>query len=84
MSIDQLLLLSVQAGTAAAPLLVLFIYALYKEWIVLGKDFREIVKERDEWRYIALRGSNIAEKAFLQTRRRLKLVEDTDEDTKNN
>jgi hypothetical protein len=40
-------------------LLLLFFYGLVRAsaWWVLGREYREAVKQRDEWKTLALRGS---------------------------
>jgi hypothetical protein len=48
-------------GIAGTPTLV--IIALYRGYIVLGRHYVELAKERDFWRTVALKGLNAAEMA---------------------
>lgn len=76
-AIDQFLAIVASASTAAAPLLALFVFGLYKEWWFMGKPVRELRTERDAWRRIALKAAKVADSAFLQARRQSPLeVED--------
>lgn len=81
LTLDQLLTIAAGASTASAPLLVLFVFGLYREWWYMGKPVRELRNERDAWRRIALRAAKIADSAFVQARRQPSLMEGSDAET---
>lgn len=67
----------VQNG-GAMGLLIFFLVAGFKGWIVWGREFqREIQRresieiERDDWRELALRGTNLAESLTQVQERRI-------------
>lgn len=41
----------------------LFVTALQREWLVLGREYREMRGQRDYWRIRVERGTQLAEKA---------------------
>jgi len=46
-------------GTLVLALLIL--YGGWKRWWVFGWHYNEVVKEKDEWKEVALRGTKVAE-----------------------
>jgi len=79
LTLDQLLTIAAGASTAAAPLMTVFVFGLYKEWWYMGKPVRELRAERDAWRRIALKAAKIADNAFNQARRLPSPLEGEDE-----
>lgn len=75
MDLEQLLSLVPEAG--ATGLLVFFIVAVSKGWILFKREVDAIIiqkdaleRERNDWRDLALRGTDLAEGlAKVQTRR---------------
>lgn len=67
--LDTFLSIIASASTAAGPLLGLFIYALFKGWIVLGSTFRKAALEGEQWKAMSLRLLGVAEGSLKQTRR---------------
>lgn len=75
MDLQQLLELVPEAG--ATGLLVFFIVAVSKGWIVFKREVdsiiahsKEVERERNDWRELALRGTDLAEGlAQVQQRR---------------
>lgn len=50
----------------------LLIFALiggFRQWWVFGWHHREVVKERDEWKALALHGTNLSERSVEVARR---------------
>lgn len=58
MNFDELLRI---LGPGATPPLLLFITLLYGRKIVFGWQYEELVKDRDEWKAVALHGLKNAE-----------------------
>jgi hypothetical protein len=76
LDIKQLLDIISQAGGVGA--LVFFIVAASKGWIIFKREFdieikrREVVeKERNDWRELALRGTDLADKLASVRERRV-------------
>lgn len=62
----------------AVGLLAFFLIAGFKGWIVWGREFnrevtrrQEVEKERNDWRELALRGTNLAESLTQVQERRI-------------
>lgn len=62
----------------AVGLLAFFLVAGFKGWIVWGREFQrevgrreEVEKERNDWRELALRGTNLAESLTQVQERRI-------------
>jgi len=62
----------------AIGILAFFLVAGFKGWIVWGREFNrevarreEIEKERNDWRELALRGTNLAESLTQVQERRI-------------
>jgi hypothetical protein len=52
-------------------LFILFFVAVQKEWFVPGAQYKDLKQDRDDWKEIALTGTNAAERAIgLAERRR--------------
>lgn len=45
-------------------LLVLTLIGGYKQWWVFGWLYKDLVKDRDDWKALALKGTNLAERAL--------------------
>jgi Mn2+/Fe2+ NRAMP family transporter len=50
------------AGTLVFALVVLF--GGWKRWWVFGWAYRDVLKDRDEWKEAALRGTRVAERTI--------------------
>lgn len=51
-------------GPGGALVLALFIlFGGFRGWWVYGREYRIMVKDRDEWKDAALKGSRVAERA---------------------
>lgn len=48
-------------------LLTLIIIGGAKEWWVYGRHYRDCLADRDEWKQMALAGTELADKAVQQT-----------------
>lgn len=57
-SLDEILRI---LGPGASPALVLFIVLLYRQEIVLGWMYKQMVTDRDYWRDLAEKGLRAAE-----------------------
>lgn len=75
---DVKTLVDLISNGGAVGLLAFFLVAGYKGWIVWGREFtreterrREVEKERNDWRDLALRGTNLAESLTEVTERRV-------------
>lgn len=60
MSQEVIQLLLGPAGTLVLALTILF--GGWRRWWVFGWHYAEVASERDEWKVIAMRGAQIAEK----------------------
>lgn len=64
---DKLLEIATKGGPAAA--LALFILGLMRRWWVLGPQYDAMVRDRDEWKALALEATGLAETAATASRR---------------
>jgi hypothetical protein len=76
MDIKSLVDIISQGG--AVGILAFFLVAGFKGWIVWGREFnreverrREVEEERNDWRELALRGTNLAESLTQVQERRI-------------
>jgi len=76
--VDVKTLVDVIQNGGAMGLLIFFLVAGFKGWIVWGREFQreinrreEVERERNEWRELALRGTNLAESLTQVTERRI-------------
>lgn len=76
MDIQTLLNLVPAAGTTG--LLIYYIVASWKGWVISKREYdnevmrrKEVEKERNDWRELALRGTNLAEGLANVQQRRL-------------
>lgn len=59
MTIAELIDILSKGGLLAG--LVVFIVALWRRWLVWSGEYRDLVKDRDWWRSIALSATGLAE-----------------------
>lgn len=59
----EVIALAREVSTAGLPVIfVLIIYGLYKKWWVPGWLFRDVQKERDEYKELAFSATDLADK----------------------
>jgi len=71
-------IVDILSNGGAIGILAFFLVAGFKGWIVWGREFNrevarreEIEKERNDWRELALRGTNLAESLTQVQERRI-------------
>jgi uncharacterized ion transporter superfamily protein YfcC len=47
---------AVMGPLGAIAVLLLLVMAMVRQWLVPGGQYKQVIKERDEWKAIALRG----------------------------
>lgn len=67
----------IQGPAGALVTLVLILYGGRKKWWVFGWQYTDLVRDRDEWKTAALRGTHIAERVVT-------LHEDDNQERRNN
>ena len=63
-------LLGALSDLGAVAMLLLILIAGARGWWVFGWHYREVARERDAWREIALSTTNLAERAIERLERR--------------
>lgn len=62
------------SGASLGLILLLIIYGGYKRYWVWGYQLEEMRSDRDEWKNMALRGTNLTERAANLTERAVSLA----------